>query len=365
MAGAPAAHAQAIGDGVWTGITRIRNGLPIGAVFTVATSGGVQTMSIKTLSCADGCPLSNPNLIGDTLTFGWAAPDRRVECRLIAQRSDRYRGNCLAGRDTILMTMRGPEIGEQAEPLGVARYLLDEPGARWERLVRDRVRLYAPRGSRAAARLEAFASEAKDAVFELAVLLQLPAVYTEPVDLFFVDSRRDMQRLIGASPNGFSDPVSRTAVLVVDSTGYSPVRHELTHILSWRAWGPPGPFTDWMLEGFAVFADWRRCREEDLHGVAGYLEKEGQLITIDALVRGFRDFDNSLTYLQGGSLVHFAFERFGIAKFRDLWHRGMDNLTFVTAMTLPQLDEAWRAWIRQRARVPQRDWRRLIESGCR
>lgn len=265
------------------------------------------------------------------------------------------------------MTMHGPELADQWGPLGVARDLLNESGVRWDRRAWNNIRLYAPRGSRAAKRFDQFEHETREALADITFVLHLPGwgAYTEPLDLFFVDSREDMRRFVGSSLTGFADPISRTAVMVVDTLGRAPLRRELAHVASWRSWRQPGLQTEWMQEGFAVYFDWRPCVEDNLNSVAGYLDEQGLFSTTEALVQRTRDFDSPLPSIQSGSLARYLLERYGLSGFQELWHRGMDQLTYVTGTDIPRLEEHWRAWIHERARQPRIDWKQMGETACR
>ncbi len=129
----------------------------------------------------------------------------------------------------------------QDAPEVVAAALAD-PAFEWTTAATPHFHLHAPTGSLAAGRLDAVGREAERARAD--VLARLgerdsaePAA--EPTEVFVVESRGQMEALVGQPAGGWTETDANAVFVTYDRDGGAAYRHELGHLYSWRRWGDP------------------------------------------------------------------------------------------------------------------------------
>ena len=184
-----------------------------------------------------------------------------------------------------------------------------------------------------------------------------------PLDVFFIESREQMQRLTGARATGMAHASSRTVVLVTNPEWRAFERHELMHVVSLRAWGDPAPGNDWMLEGLAQAADGRCNAWSNGEVLRGLVRQSGWIPFADVLER-FRQQPDLRAYLQAAAFVQFLLEEHGIAEVRTLWTRGSSASARVGGETLAAAEARWRKEIERLRPPPFASLQRIAELGC-
>jgi hypothetical protein len=157
------------------------------------------------------------------------------------------------------------------------------------------------------------------------------------IELFLVDSRERMKKLIGNETNAWANGTVQGSVYndKIKAIG----AHETLHCLALALWGKTEAL--WINEGLAVYSDdqWNGL---DLHSVARWLFDQKKLLSIGALVdaRNWKNQD-MVTYPQSGSLVKFICENYGIEAVREFWQKGTDQGLRHIGRSLSELEKDW------------------------
>jgi len=160
--------------------------------------------------------------------------------------------------------------------------------------------------------------------------------YDRTLDVFFVESRAQMDTLVGAPVTGFAQMDSAAVFLVTNHAWRSFERHEIMHVLATDAWGRPAPPADWVQEGLAQFAD-GRCGGYGIDEVAAGLMRPGGGVPLDTLTARFRQLDDLTAYLQAASLVGYIYGTFGLGAVERLWRQGAGALPSITGLSAAHL----------------------------
>lgn len=202
-----------------------------------------------------------------------------------------------------------------------ARELLAAPGFRWRTIESEHLRVHTPVGSDVAAHAKALAESAEVARADALRLLGEPLDRAgEPkAELFFVDSREDMQRLVRQPIGGFAQPGELTAAFVAGD-GYRPfLRHELTHAYASFRWGKLEA-GEWLTEGLGALAQ-GECQGHSVDAIAAGYARKDSIPPLRTLASDFRSFPELPSYIAAASAVDFIRRRDGIAAIRTLWKR--------------------------------------------
>ncbi len=163
-------------------------------------------------------------------------------------------------------------------------------------------------------------------------------VYDARINLFVVESKKQMKDLIGWETNGtaFYKYQTLTGIATERSNSiYS--NHELFHLMAGNIWGIPEV---WLNEGMAVYAD-KQWYGYDLHQLANYLVASKRYIPLGQLVHKFRSGDSMLSYPLIGSFTRYLDETYGRKMVVDIWRGKLGNLEKLTGKSLTQLEKDW------------------------
>ncbi len=255
--------------------------------------------------------------------------------------------------------------GSEPPPAGLARSALSQPGVNWEHTRRPGLRIYWRHSSWAARLSDSLAVRAREARSHDLALLGAKE-YHPPIDVFYLDSRAELEALVGMRATGFSDRANRT-VLLVANNGWRPFeRHEIMHVLSYQLWGPPADPPDWISEGLAVFAD-GDCAGHPIDALVSQWRRKGELFPLDSLTGGFRALGDLRAYLQAGSFIGWIYNTRGRDAVRQLWQRGPAVAADSLGISLDSLDAAWRRDLASEGvqpGIPSVELTRIQERGC-
>jgi hypothetical protein len=227
-------------------------------------------------------------------------------------------------------------------PAGIAAHSRADTTVHWIERSAPGFRVHFQAGSYAAAHQDSLVGRLPSAAAHARELIGAPALQG-PIDLFFIESRTEMNRLIGTRrATGFADPPSRT-VLVMTNAGWRAFeRHEIMHVVAGQAWGPAAPGTDWLVEGLAQAAD-GFCAGHPNEEVAWALARRHGWIPLRDVLTRFRAQPDLRAYLQAASFTAFLLREAGADALRGLWHGGATLDTRLAGHTLAELDTRWRA----------------------
>jgi hypothetical protein len=246
-----------------------------------------------------------------------------------------------------------------AAPMNYGDSALSNPRFVWDSIAPAGFTLYTNRGSYGAERATQYRDETTAAISRALAMLG-ESRFAEPLKVFVMASREDVEAVTGTGWNGWSDAAGRNLAVVAREECRPVFRHEIMHAVSLLLWGnplgetgDPNPPKDrvafeqggWLREGIAAAA-------EDLYGTYSYRgmaaqwQAEGALLPLDSLVYSFYRQDDLAAYLQSGSLVQYLLEQYGSARLRDVWREGPGAFDRVYSRSFAQLESDWHAWLR-------------------
>jgi hypothetical protein len=322
--------------GVWRGDVAPAGSAPFGAQFHIDGSGA--TIRLESMYLRQ--QFTDVAAARDSLRFTWPMDTPR-RCLLLRRTDDSWQGTCHADeRDPIGVLLVPPDRYDV--PTGVARAAY-ESDISWIEERAGPLRVLVQAGGAAAAHAQQL-RESAVAAFESAFALLEETPPDVPFWIIYVDSRLEMQRLVGRPAGGFADGVARAAANVATVDGRAPDRHEIMHVAAAVAWGVPAAPWAWINEGLATYAP-RECAGAGLHSLAAALVEAGAAVPLDRLIHDFWNVDEVGAYVQSASLVGYIREAFGIGAVRAIWQEGHAALPEVTGTDIDSLERDWRAFV--------------------
>jgi hypothetical protein len=332
----PAAHT--LSAGVWRGDVAPAEGAPFGALFHVVESAAGPTIRLESHYIQQ--PFTNVRATRDSLRFTWPMRVPR-NCALLLRDDGAWEGPCRADGANPIELLLIPATHSDA-PTGLARAAY-ESEITWIEKRAGRLHVLVQADGAAAAHA-AQLREGAVAAFDTAFALLEATPPDLPFWVFYVDSRVEMNRLVGRPVGGFADGIARAAANTVTAEGRAPDRHEIMHVAAVVAWGVPVAPWAWINEGLATYAP-GECAGADIHSLAAALVEAGASVPLDRLIHDFWNVDEVGAYLQSASLVGYIRERFGIGAVRTIWQEGATALPVVTGREIALLEADWRAFL--------------------
>jgi hypothetical protein len=184
--------------------------------------------------------------------------------------------------------------------------------------------------------------------------------------LFFVGTRAEMKPLTGTTYGGLPFIEEGSVFFVADDSLPPALRHEMMHVISWRAWGPPA--SPWLSEGVATLLA-GGCGGYSIDEIVATLNREHKLVPLETLWNHFDIHEERgvIFYMEAASLFEFVDRTFGRARLRAFWPIGAyANIKQRLGVDLPTLEKRWLADV---ARNKPRDswaaiWSATKSRGC-
>ena len=262
-----------------------------------------------------------------------------------------------------LVLLPGLRALAQDQAVGLAKALLGDDSFQFITAEEAHFRFHYQRGSFASSHLASLQSDAKKARLKGLEILQ-EADFPDAIDIFYLQSRAEMQRAIGFSVKGFSDWRSRTVLIVVNEEIRAYHAHEIMHVLSSNLWGFPADSNHCFIEGLAVFAD-SPCLGYSLHEIAAYMEHQRLLIPMETLFPRFRQQGDVPSYMQAGSLVEYLIDSYGAEKFNRLWQEGIQQCDHILGISIERLEADFKNYLKAKhPSLPAVNWELLLSRGC-
>lgn len=225
-------------------------------------------------------------------------------------------------------------------------------GAPFRRFQSRHFELYAEYGEPTASRM---LDSLEEALTHAYAFLGAPMNDPAPITVFVTASRTRFPLVL--TPTNKGARVKRAdgrdvIVLVVNDSVRSYARHEVMHVVGFRAWGGQRVPPEWMAEGLATYAD-GLCQGVPIVAVARDLLRQSPTLTVAELTQQFRartDVDRHGSYVLAASLIDYLWQTRGRDGFKRIW-QGIDSLPtgadsrlgFGTADAT--LTRAWRAHV--------------------
>lgn len=172
--------------------------------------------------------------------------------------------------------------------------------------------------------------------------------------------------LTGTTYGGIPFIGEGTVFFAADDSLPPALRHEMMHLISWRAWGPPS--TEWLSEGVATLLA-GGCGGYSIDEIVATLYRENRLVPLETLWHHFDVHGETgvIYYMQAASLFDFVDRTFGRAKLRAFWPIGAyANIRQRLGIDLPTLEKRWLADVARRK--PSDSWAEIWSAtksrGC-
>jgi predicted enzyme related to lactoylglutathione lyase len=261
---------------------------------------------------------------------------------------------------TLLLGCSAPSPSSDDSP--EAQRILDDPRYEWITIETPNTRVHLPVGSFAAMNrglLPARAEEARSTVLNRLNEPDFPST----LHLFYVDSRADMEQLVGIPVTGFAYFDDQAVVLVFNSTWRSFERHELTHVVTLGTW--PDPAGAAAVEGLATYVD-GFCGGYENGRVAHTMLDTGTLLPFGNLTGEFRQQDDLVAYLQAAVTTEFAVERLGADGTRKIWEQGLAAVPeLLDISSRGDFVLQFEDWLSSTYEpIPLKSWDAILEHGC-
>jgi len=224
-------------------------------------------------------------------------------------------------------------------PLGLSLTALAHPGFSWIERSTAHFHIRFLAASYAAAHQDSLLGRLESAHEHVFEMIDLPQD-TARIQVLFLETRLQMETLLGRRATGFAEPATGTVLLMTNPDWRAFERHEIMHVVAERNWGPADPEADWLREGLAQLAD-GRCGRYSNEPVANGLVAEDGWIPLETLVRDFRRQPDLNAYLEAASLAGYIHRVHGVAALRAMWQGGPEEFRRVTGRSLHQLEQEW------------------------
>lgn len=185
----------------------------------------------------------------------------------------------------------------------------------------------------------------------------------QPIDLFFVESREQMTRLIGGRATGFAQPSARAVFLMTNPFWRAFERHEIMHVVAGHAWGRNAPNMDWLVEGLAQAADGRCGKYSNTEVIQALAARRGW-IPLPAVLTQFRAQSDLRAYLQAAAFVEYLLPKVGPAALRDIWINGVTPDTILSNRSLAAHEAEWRRTLDSRRLPSEAELDAIEAEGC-
>jgi hypothetical protein len=262
----------------------------------------------------------------------------------------------------LFLTFAPSAVLAQDQPAGLAASALADSNFSWIRRDTPGFRVYFLADSYPARNQDSLLGRLPEALTHARRLLRVDSTAT-PIDLFFIETRPQMEALIGGRATGFAQPSARTVLLVTNPEWRAFERHEIMHVVAYQAWGRIAQGNDWLQEGLAQFAD-GRCGAYSNGDVALALSRRHGWIPFNDVVTRFRQLPDLRGYLQAAAFVQYLHERFGPAALQPLWSAGVTEDSLIAGQRLFDIERQWRDGLRMTRQVTEEDLRVIEDKGC-
>ncbi len=231
----------------------------------------------------------------------------------------------------------------------IARQLLAAKGFAWTSFQTAHVRIHLA-NTMNPARIDVIADSVENARRVVLALIHEPELPDEePLELFLVETRDDMRRLLGSPVTGTGYPSELTAVAVAGDGYRAFYRHQMTHTYVARRWGRRRAGS-WLDEGLATRAT-GMCQGNSIDAIVAGYANNGKMPSLAELTSpAFDSLPELPANFTAASLVDFFQRKRGIAAVRALWRGEASEVTADEPLG-PGTDSMWTAWQHQLGRV--------------
>ncbi|UCF06539.1 MAG: hypothetical protein JSV33_05800 [bacterium] len=188
--------------------------------------------------------------------------------------------------------------------------------------------------------------------------------YERTLHVFYLESRKEMDRIVGRTYSGFANWTASGVFVVFNPEWRSFEKHEITHVLTMELWGTPDATSNWMIEGIAVYCDgW--CREYSVDEIAFHYLSRGQLPPLRELFDNFATLGEIRAGFYAASLIGFIRHTYGAEALRSLWHNSNGALTELLGVDVDKLETSWKNYLKSNVKKGTTvDLETIKDKGC-
>jgi hypothetical protein len=251
----------------------------------------------------------------------------------------------------------------QVRSQNLVQRALDDPYFKWQSVENTDARVYYKPGSFADRHRHTLLRSVTAAIDEDLEFLG-ESGYEAVLNVFYVDDRKEMERIVGNPVSGYANWSASGIFLVVAPDWRSFEKHEFGHIITMGVWGAPHPSSRWMIEGICIAADgW--CGEYSVDEIAHYYLTEGQLPPLEELPANLAELGEIRGGIYAASVIGFIRREYGADAVRRLWTNGSANLSDTLGLPFDKIETRWKQYLeRETEDGVQVDMGPIDESGC-
>lgn len=204
--------------------------------------------------------------------------------------------------------------------------------------------------------------ECMDALKENSAAIKIP-MYTDPIKIMFLNSRKEMEDIVGMAASGWTNMWTRQIHIVATTEFSPPIKHEILHMISMTTWGYPHEELIWMNEGLATTTE-EYCNGYTVGEIYRYFLEKDLLLSIESLTTDFHGQPSIISYHQSAHIVEYLITNYGLEKFEELWKKGFSSFEEIYLNSFSQIEEEINKRTMEKYPTPVSiDWD-VFEEGC-
>jgi len=207
-------------------------------------------------------------------------------------------------------------------------------------------RIYFKDSSYASSHIENIKKELNLAYSRILSVLNVSA-YTNGIYLLAVDSKEEMQKVIGYKAKGSAAQGHDMVFFVYNQNIRPQFKHEIFHLISYEVWG----HTKYRLldEGGATYTDNFCFYDNPMYSINAYFLQQKKLFPLDSLIMNFNNQqkkDDVIAYIESAGIFKYLYEKYGVDKIKLLWTGGFENFNSIYGFSIEQLETDWLDFIK-------------------
>lgn len=188
--------------------------------------------------------------------------------------------------------------------------------------------------------------------------------YDTLLNVFYVESRDEMKRIVGRPVTGFSNWTANAIFIVLNPEWRSFEKHEFTHVVTMGRWGSPHVTSRWMIEGISIYSDgW--CREYTVDEVAFHLLTNNQIPPLQEFLNDYSSLGEIRAGFYAASLIGFIYNTYGVQTLRNLWLNGFEDFSELLDGDVNHIYNSWSNHLKRNVRSDTEvDLDTINKLGC-
>ncbi len=188
--------------------------------------------------------------------------------------------------------------------------------------------------------------------------------YDWGIYLLAVDSKEEMQQLMGYKIKGGAAKGHDLVFFVYNHNIRPQFKHEIFHLISYEVWG----LTNSRLldEGGATYTDNNCFYDNPMYAINAYYLQQKQLFPLDSLILSFdlqARKNDVIAYIQSAGIFKYLYEKYGVEKMKLLWESGFDKFDLIYGFSIEKLEKDWIHFI-STIPIPKNFDIHKLDEGC-